>query len=165
METVSSSGGGVNRGPAQADVRRSLNAVALQLSLLNRRVGARLELKDADFECFNLVFTEGPLTPTALARRSGLHPATVTGVLDRLERAGWVVRERDPGNRRAVLVRALRDRTGEMFGLLAGMNDAMSDILDDHSTAELEVIAGFLRRTLDAGRRATDALGTDGERA
>ena len=165
METVSSGGEGVKRGPLQASVRQSLNDVALQLSLLNRRVGARLELKDADLECFNLVFTEGPLTPTVLARRSGLHPATVTGVLDRLERAGWVVRERDPGNRRAVLVRALRDRNGELFGLLAGMNDAMTGVLGHYSAAELDLIAGFLRRTLDAGRQATDDLAADAERS
>lgn len=165
METVSSESESVNRGPLQAAVRRSLNDVALQLSLLHRRVGARLELKDSDLECFNLVFTEGPLTPTVLARRSGLHPATVTGVLDRLERAGWVVRERDPGNRRAVLVRALRDRNGELFGLLAGMNDAMSGILGDYSAAELELIADFLSRTLDAGRAATDDLAAAAEQA
>ncbi|MBB5786098.1 MarR family transcriptional regulator [Jiangella mangrovi] len=165
METVSSEDQGVNRGPLQAAVRRSFNDVALQMSLLNRRVGTRLELKDADLECFNLVFTEGPLTPTGLARRSGLHPATVTGVVDRLERAGWVSRERDPDNRRAVLVRALRDRNGELFGLLAGMNDAMTGILDDYSTEELELIVGFLHRTLEAGRRATDDLSADAERS
>jgi DNA-binding MarR family transcriptional regulator len=126
--------------------------------LLKRRVGTRLTLKDADLECLNLVHNEGPLTPSVLARRAGLHPATITGVLDRLERGGWVVRERDAGDRRAVLIRALRERNGELFGLLSGMNTAMADILSDYSTDELRVIADFLNRTVEAGRHATDEL-------
>jgi DNA-binding MarR family transcriptional regulator len=126
--------------------------------LLSRRVGAHLELKDADVECLNLVHNEGPLTPSVLARRAGLHPATLTGVLDRLERGGWVVRERDPRDRRAVLIRALRERNGELFGLLSGMNAAMSDILGRYSIEELRVIVEFLGRTVDAGRHATDEL-------
>jgi DNA-binding MarR family transcriptional regulator len=163
MKSVPSDDGGapLRRGPLQASVRRSLNDAALQLAVLNRRIGVRLELKDADLECLNLVFNEGPLTPTVLARRAALHPATVTGVLDRLERGGWVVRERDPGNRRAVLVRALRERNGELFGLLSGMTTAMGEILDRYGTDELRVIADFLGRTADAGRHATDELATE----
>ena len=38
----------------------------------------------------------GPLSPSALAKEAGLHPATLTGILDRLERGGWLHRERDP---------------------------------------------------------------------
>ena len=48
------------------------------------------------------------------------HPATITGILDRLERGRWVARERDPTDRRAVVVRALRDRNAELFHLYSG---------------------------------------------
>lgn len=130
------------------------------MALLSRRVGARLDLKDADVECLNLVYNEGPLSPSVLARRAGLHPATLTGVLDRLERGGWVVRERDPVDRRAVVIRAVRERNRELFDLLSGMNNAMSDILGHYSAEELRVIADFLTRTVGAGRRATDELAT-----
>ena len=75
----------------------------MQLSLLNLHVGAHLDLKDVDLNCLDLLASHGPLSPTALARRAGLHPATMTGILDRLERGGWVARERDPSDRRAVV--------------------------------------------------------------
>jgi DNA-binding MarR family transcriptional regulator len=61
-------------------------------------------------ECLDLIDRYGPLSPSALARRAGLHPATMTGVLDRLERDGWIVRERDPADRRGVLVQPVRSR-------------------------------------------------------
>jgi DNA-binding MarR family transcriptional regulator len=77
----------------------SLRDLGAQLSLLNHSVGARLELKATDLECLDLITGHGPLSPSALARRAGLHPATLTGILDRLERGGWIERGRDPSDR------------------------------------------------------------------
>src|SRR3712207_1069124 len=101
-----------------------------QLSVLNHVVGGRIGLRDVDLDCLDLVVRHGPLSPSELSRRTGVHPATMTGVLDRLERAGWVVRERDPGayDRRAVTVRAQPERVREVFGLFAGMLGALDEI-------------------------------------
>jgi DNA-binding MarR family transcriptional regulator len=139
-------------------VRESLRELRAQLALLNHEVGAQAGLKDGDLDCLDLIARHGPLSPSALARRAGLHPATMTGILDRLERGGWVARDRDPADRRAVLVRAHRDRGAELFRLYAGMNAAMDRICDGYGDAELELIADFLRRTTSAGRDATDEL-------
>src|SRR5437879_3909557 len=81
-------------------IKESLRELSIQLSLLNHHVSAHVDLKDVDFDCFDLIARHGPLSPSALARRAGLHPATMTGILDRLERGGWVVRDRDPSDRR-----------------------------------------------------------------
>jgi DNA-binding MarR family transcriptional regulator len=142
-------------------IKDSLRELSNQLSLLNHHVGARVELRDVDLDCLDLIARHGPLSPSAIARRAGLHPATVTGILDRLERGGWVVRERDPADRRAVVVRALRERGAELFGLYAGMNSSMDRLLAGYQDAELELLADFLRRTADAGRTATDELTAD----
>ena len=85
----------------------------------------------------------------------------MTGILDRLERGGWIVRERDPSDRRAVLVRAVRDRYAELMRLYSGMNRSMNKLLAGYSDNELEVIADFMRRTVDAGRKATEDLAPD----
>ena len=60
-------------------VKESLRDTALQLALLNHQVGARLKLRDVDFDCLNLLNQHGPLGPGALAKLAGLHPATMTG--------------------------------------------------------------------------------------
>lgn len=142
-------------------IKESLRELSVQLSLLNHQVGAHVDLKDVDFDCVDLVARYGPLSPSALARRAGLHPATMTGILDRLERGGWVVRERDPADRRSVVVKALRERNAELFGLFSGMNASMDDIFAGYGDAELDLIADFIRRTASAGQTATEELAGD----
>jgi DNA-binding MarR family transcriptional regulator len=139
-------------------IKGSLRELSNQLSLLNHHVGTRIDLKDVDLDCLELINRHGPMSPSDLARSAGLHPATMTGILDRLERAGWVARERDPSDRRAVLVRVRHDRASELFRLYAGMNAAMDRLCATYSDEQLELLSDFLRRTTDAGRDATEQL-------
>jgi|SRR3989454_11814967 len=141
-----------------AAIKQSLRELRMHLSLLNLHVGAHLDLKDIDLDCVDLIASQGPLSPSALARRAGLHPATITGILDRLERGGWVTRERDPSDRRAVVVRALRGRNAELMRLYSGMNTSMDQICAGYADSELEVVTDFLKRTANAGRTAADEL-------
>jgi DNA-binding MarR family transcriptional regulator len=142
-------------------IKEALRELSIQLSLLNHRVGAQVDLRDVDLDCYDLINRYGPLTPSALAGRAGLHPATITGILDRLERGGWVARHRDPSHRRAVLVHALRDRNAELYRLYAGMNTAMDQLCAGYADTELELLADFLHRTATAGQDATDHLAGD----
>jgi len=144
---------------AVVDVQGALREMNSQLSLLNHHVGVRLALKDVDLECLDLIARNGPISPSALARLAGLHPATMTGVLDRLERDGWVARERDQRDRRAVTIVLRRERGGELYRLFGGMRAALDDICADLDQEQLTMIAGFLARVAEAGGREAEALG------
>jgi DNA-binding MarR family transcriptional regulator len=139
-------------------VKEALRDASLQLALLNHQVGARLKMRDVDFDCLNLLNQHGPVGPGALAKQAGLHPATMTGVLDRLERAGWATRDRDPDDRRAVVVRAARERGREILDQFAGMNGSMDEICADYTIEQLEIIEEFLRRTAAAGHDSAARL-------
>ncbi len=150
--------GGRTRRRSAAEIKRALRELNNQVALLNHQVGARVDLRPVDLDCLDVIALHGPLSPSELARRAGVHPATVTGILDRLERDRWVVREREPADRRAVLVRALPDRARELFALYGGMNAAMDDLFEDYSDEQLATLADFLRRSAAAGFEATSAL-------
>jgi DNA-binding MarR family transcriptional regulator len=143
-------------------IKDSLRDLRNQLSMLNRQVGIQLDLKDIDMDCLDLIGRQGPLSPSTLARSAGLHPATVTGILDRLEGAGWITRERGPEDRRAVTIRALPDRGQEVYRLFSGMNSAIDSICADYDDAQLELLADFLRKATDAGLTATHDLSAGG---
>ena len=142
-----------------AAVLSALRDARIELAALNHQVGGRVELKDADFECLDVIARHGPIGPTALARRVGVHAATLTGILNRLEQGGWIVRDRVEGDRRAVTVKTTAQGQRELYALFGGMNTRMGEICDHFSDDQLEVIADFLRRTIDAGRASTDELG------
>ncbi|WP_431877103.1 MarR family winged helix-turn-helix transcriptional regulator [Amycolatopsis sacchari] len=141
-------------------VKNSLRELRTQLSLLHHQVSTRVELNDVDLDCLELITRLGPISPSALARATGLHPATMTGIIDRLQRGGWAVRERDPEatDRRAVTVRAVRDRNGELLKLYSGMNSALDEICADYTEAQLQLLADFLSRATAAGVDATRDL-------
>jgi DNA-binding MarR family transcriptional regulator len=162
MSPIRHAGRAPRRGQLHGEVAGALREVVLQLTLFNRHVAGNLDLKDVDRACFDLIERHGPLSPRDLALRAGLHPATMTGVLDRLERGQWVVRERDTSDRRAVLVRPLRLRAGELMRLYAPMLTFMNRICAGYSETELERIAEFLRLVADAGRDVSENLAADG---
>lgn len=144
---------------ASTEIRNALRELRIQLALLNYSVGSQVGLKDIDLDCLDILDTSGPLSPSALARRAGLHPATMTGILDRLEGGGWIVRDRDASDRRAVVVQVLPDRYADLLRLYSRMSRSMNKLLAGYSDSELATIADFLRRTVEAGRDATEGLG------
>ena len=148
-----------------ADRRRAVNAVKeglrelrTQLAALNHRVGSEASLRDADLDTFDLIARHGPISPTALARLAGLHPATMTGVLDRLEAGDWISRTRDTTDRRATVVAANPAKTGDMLRLFAGMNQAMDAVCADFDDAQLATIQTFLARAAQAGHESAELL-------
>lgn len=158
---LSQPGDGRERRRLSRTIKEALRDVGAQLSRLSHEVGGRLDIRASDLECLDHIARAGPLSPTSLARLTGQHPATLTGILDRLERGGWIARDRDPEDRRGVVVRAERGRGAEILRLYlveSGMNSALDDILAAYSVAELGVVADFLHRTATAGRQAADRL-------
>ena len=156
-------GAAAHHGRLNRAIKESLRELGAQLSRLNHSVGERLDLKDADLECLDLIARYGPLSPSALARRAGLHPATMTGILDRLERGGWIDRGRDPADRRGVVVQAARSRGAEILRLYlidSGMNTALDQICAQYDDQGLQLLADFLHRTAEAAQTAAERLST-----
>jgi hypothetical protein len=80
-----------------------------------------------------------------LAELTGLSTGAITGVIDRLERAGFLEREHDPQDRRRVLLRLTRTRAPELQALFAPLGKRMRAICEDFTIAELAVVLRFMR--------------------
>ena len=139
-----------------AAAKQSLRELRIELAVLNHRVGSKIEIKDIDLDCLDMIVRHGPISPTALARRVGVHLATMTGILARLESGGWIVRDRVENDRRAVLVHGVPDKQRDIVHLYSGMNSALDEILDSYSDDQIDLVVDFLRRCTQAGQMATD---------
>src|SRR3954447_15015119 len=78
--------------------------------VFNAQVAEQLGLGVSDMQFMTYLMQERPLSPGRLAELWGLKSGSVTGVIDRLEAAGWVHRERDDPDRRKVRVVLHEDR-------------------------------------------------------
>ena len=129
------------------DVVDSIRRVVASAILFSHQVAEQLGLGPSDAQFMTLLEVHGPLTPGQLAELTGLRTGTVTGVLDRLENAGFVRRERDPHDRRKVIVsrddKQIEERVNPHY---AGQATAMVDLLERYDDAQLELIADFVRR-------------------
>src|SRR6516164_9446091 len=72
--------------------------------LFHQAIADRLGMNVTDHKCADILLRAGPITAGELAQRTGLTTGAITGVIDRLEKAGFVRRVRDPGDRRRVVV-------------------------------------------------------------
>jgi DNA-binding MarR family transcriptional regulator len=74
------------------------------MQLLGQVSAERIGINATDLNCLNIVALTGPMTAGDLAKATGLTTASITGVLDRLEEGDFIQRERDPRDRRRVIV-------------------------------------------------------------
>ena len=85
-------------------IRSMVLRLVAEVCLLEHGASQRLGLGGTDVRFLALLDIHGPLTPGRLSTLTGLTTGSVTGVIDRLERAGYVGRERDAADRRKVRV-------------------------------------------------------------
>jgi DNA-binding MarR family transcriptional regulator len=119
----------------------------------------RLGINQTDLHCLSIIENSGGLTAGEVAVQSGLTGGAITGVLDRLERAGFARRVPDPNDRRRVRVEvtpAFYKRAERIWGPMA--EDWQGTLAERFTREELERITDFLRITAEIGRRHLDRL-------
>jgi DNA-binding MarR family transcriptional regulator len=136
----------------------ALREVRGRLGGVLQSVGEHVELAPVEMDFLDLISRRAPVTPGELASTTGLSPATVTGILDRLEQGGWIRRERDVEDRRKVLVDVEMKRAPELGRLYGGMLARLHDISDRYSDEELALLVDFLKQVRDAGDSSINEL-------
>lgn len=147
--------------PDVADaLRNTLRQLRIELSISTRRVAAATGLNDSDLDVLDVLARYRAQSPTSLARSTGIHPATMTGVLTRLEKAGWVVRRRDVSDRRSVQVEP--SGFDRLTALYSDANERLDEIAEQLTAEAGDVILEYLDRVCAAVHEASARLAVDG---
>lgn len=129
--------------------------------LISQAVADRVGLAPSDLEYFDvIVLAEEDVTPGWLMRETGLTSGAITGVVDRLETAGFVRREHDPHDRRKVIVRPEPKRLAELMKYYTPLQNAMTHLWTSYTSSELQLILEFTRRGCDTSMRELDRIRT-----
>ncbi len=141
-------------------------------ALFNQALADRLKLHPTDMQCVNLLSLEGgPVTTGRIAELTGLTTGSATRLVDRLEKAGYVVRQRDAVDRRRVLVATVPEKVAEFGRVWDRLGGGWYALFDELADDELALIIGHMRRTVDlsaeqiARLRDGDLQEADEERA
>jgi len=157
-------GDGAERQRLETDFLLTLRRAGSIMQLLGQVSAERIGINVTDLNCLNIVALTGSMTAGDLARATGLTTASITGVLDRLEEGGFVRRERDPHDRRRVIVKlnagpGLRE-IGPTFGpLLKAWRATAAGYSDD----DLRLLLEFQRRLEEIVREQLTRLRSDRE--
>jgi DNA-binding MarR family transcriptional regulator len=128
----------------ELELQQQMIAMIAQIVLFNHAANASLGLGASDSQFLTLLRTRGPMTPGQLAEATGLTSGTVTGVIDRLEKAKLVRRERVSADRRKVLVVPDPEAADRLAPVYAGQAAMLQKVLARRTSAELETIKKFV---------------------
>lgn len=121
--------------------------------MFHSRVAEQMGLSSTDEKCLDLAMrADGVLTAGRIAELSGLSTGAVTGVIDRLERAGYVRRVRDPHDRRKVLVEVTPQNAEKFAHLFESALATVEEVLVQFTPAEREVLERYNKVSIDTVR-------------
>jgi DNA-binding MarR family transcriptional regulator len=98
------------------------------------------------------VYDNGPQTISQLAAGMGVSQGWASRVVDEMEQAGYLERERDPDDRRVVRVRLVPAAVERVEMAYRWRGDSVEEALEGMSPAERAAVRAFLRRFVDAAR-------------
>jgi MarR family transcriptional regulator, organic hydroperoxide resistance regulator len=134
------------RKSSAAELVHQLRHFIAGVILYNQRVAEQLGMNPTDMQCIHLLELMGPLTPGKLAECTGLTTGGVTVVLDRLENAGYARRERNPQDRRSVVIHLEPETLSEIEAHYGAINKQLNAFLANYPEQDLKTVLDFFAK-------------------
>ena len=153
-ESPASGTGRQERAELEVAFATAMRRTGSLMQLMGQAAADRIGINNTDLNCLNILSFSGHMTAGELAKATGLTTASITGVIDRLEEAGFVRRERDPHDRRRVVVRLSLDKAvSDVASVFAPMLRDWRDMARRYSDDELRLIVDFYGRVEQVFRK------------
>ncbi|MET3452868.1 MarR family transcriptional regulator [Curtobacterium sp. 1544] len=130
------------------DIRSRVQQVAVRQQRFERHLARALEVDAMGLEAMDHLIATGPATPTELARRLEISTAAMTLVLNRLETAGHVRRDRHPSDGRKLVVTAAERSSDRAYDLVLPLIDGIEDLVDGMDADQRAAVETFLDRLI-----------------
>ncbi len=134
--------------------------------MFHQSVADVLGLHITDHKCLDLIRQYGAMPAGKIAELTGLTTGAVTGIIDRLEKAGYVRRANDPKDRRRTIVEPVRNKKGErkIEAIFIPFHQRMHKLLSSYSDGELAFLLDVLTKSIEQTREESKKLRTSLQR-
>lgn len=114
--------------------------------IFHHLIGERLGLNPTDHKCLDVMIrNRTQMTASQIAEETGLSTGAITGVVDRLEKAGYVRRKRDQNDRRLVFINVLVDKAMvKISPIFDPIKQASRSLYSKYNDDELALILDFI---------------------
>jgi DNA-binding MarR family transcriptional regulator len=129
-----------------------------ETALFHQEAAAAVGLGITDMKTLSVLLQEGSMTAGQISRRLSLTTGAVTNLIDRLEQRGLVMRQRDPGDRRKVVVTVNKRNLQTGPSPYISIGKGFTRQLRGYTTAELEFLVAYHEQTIELTRRETAKL-------
>jgi DNA-binding MarR family transcriptional regulator len=140
------------------ELEEAVRRTSAQGVMFGQTVADVAGISGSDLDCMDVVNLEGRVTAGRLAEVTGLTTGAITGVIDRLEKAGLVRRERDATDRRKVFIEVVPENAARLGKLYTPLQEAMHKLWGTYSDAELQFLLRFAKESYKASLEATEML-------
>ncbi|XRQ11345.1 MarR family winged helix-turn-helix transcriptional regulator [Actinomadura welshii] len=134
-----------------AELQDAMRRSTMFTVLLHHATASKAGMNVTDAQCVNALAMDGPQTPGRLARLMGITTGgAITAVIDRLEKAGYVRRTRDPDDRRRVIVELVAENADQFSAYFEPMGRAFRERLAGCSDEQVAFLLDWFRRNNEA---------------
>jgi DNA-binding MarR family transcriptional regulator len=126
--------------------------------IFGQTVANAVGISSSDLECLDFLNIEGRVTAGRLAELTGLTTGAITGLVDRMQKAGLVRRERDEEDRRKVYIAIVPEALGKIASYYAPLQKAVTKNWEGYSDAELKLLLRFMMQGYDTMLGVLDDL-------
>ena len=162
---------GMSHEPARASAIADLMRAGRENSRLSMvfryAIADRLGVTVSDLECLDFLADVGSATAGQVAERTNLTTGAVTSMLRRLERAGYLTAERDPADRRRVIVTLRPERAAELDRPYEQFADRVKRLVEGYRVEEVMLLVRHFGRMQEMYLAELDRLrgGDNGQRS
>jgi len=130
------------------DLRARIQQLGIRQRHLEKKLATALRTDVSGLEVMDHLIALGPTTPSALATRLGTSTAAMSLVLNRLEDAGHITRQRHPDDGRKLVVTAAEASSDQVWKLISPQTRAIDALIAGYTPEQQDLVEGFLDAVL-----------------
>ncbi|MDQ3838117.1 MAG: MarR family transcriptional regulator [Thermoproteota archaeon] len=128
--------------------------------MFHQAVADELGLHITDHKCMDIIHRFGAMPAGRLGEMTGLTTGAITGMIDRLEKAGYVRRANDPKDRRKTIVEPIINKKLEkkIEIIFTPLHKRMNKFLSSYSDSELSFLLDAMTKLIEQTREESKRL-------